>query len=56
MSHKKKLLPSARQQAAGPVVPGTPLYRILEMVAREVARDLVKHQDARTPPNRPAPH
>ena len=50
MSSKKKLSQSTRKKVIGPVVPGTPLYRILEMVAREVASDLVKHQGDRTPP------
>jgi len=42
---KKKSSKAAVAPAGGPVLPGTPLYRILEMVAREVAHSLEKHPD-----------
>jgi hypothetical protein len=35
----------------GPVKPGTPLYRLLQLIAEEVARVLQRH-----PPPRDTPH
>ena len=44
---KKKSSKATVAQAVGPVLPGAPLYRILEMTAREVARSLEEHPDER---------
>jgi hypothetical protein len=33
----------------GPVRPGSPLYRLLELIAREIAKDAAENRPARSP-------
>ena len=51
MSPKSKASKSTNVAKVGPVKPGTPLYRALEMIAREVAKGL----DDRPPPRKRQP-